>query len=209
MSWLNNIDKVYLVNLLKREDRLLESAKLLEEYEIPYSIFTAIEKPKGAEGLRDTMNLIFKEAIENDYDCILVFEDDVKFMEEKWWVHEVMNMVFNQLPENYHLCYLGGQPTNGYPNFYSPNLLPAYKYFATQSVIYSKQGIKEIVNRGMDYPIDNWLVSEIQTLGQCYAIDPLLCSQRKGYSDIAKNVIDWNPFIHQRHIQKVNEIKRK
>lgn len=210
MSWLSFVDKIYLVNLQSREDRLLESAKLFQEYEIPFDVFPAIKDTQGARGLRDTMLLIFNEALEKNYDSILVFEDDVKMVEDKGTFHDTMNKAIEQLPENYHLLYLGGQATGGYSHFHSPNLLPAIKYFATQSVIYSRQGMKEIVGRGLGFPIDNWLVDEIQPEGFCYAIHPILASQRPGISDIGGgNFMDWHPFIEPRHNQKVAEINRK
>lgn len=209
MNWPSFIDNVYLVNLAQREDRLLESAKLFEEYEIPYEVFPAIKDTQGARGLRDTMLKIFNDTIEKKYENILVFEDDVKFIEDKITFHDILNKAIKQLPENYHILYLGGQPTGGYSHFHSPNLLPAIKYFATQSVIYSKQGIKEILGLGMDFPIDNWLVDVVQPMGFCYAIHPILCSQREGFSDIGGNIMDWHPFIEPRHNQKVAEITRK
>lgn len=206
--WTDFLDNTYLINLRKREDRLLKSTEILEDYDIPYSLVRAIDDEQGARGLRDTMLSIFQEAIEKGYKNIWVMEDDIKMVTDKFWFHETMKEAVKQLPENYHLLYLGGQPTNGYPCFYAPNLLPAQKYFATHSVIYSQQGIKEILGRSMSYPIDNWLVDEIQILGHCYAVHPLLCSQRADVSDIGGQFIDWSPFIEAKHEQKVNEIKR-
>ncbi len=65
--WTNFFDKIYLVNLEKRVDRLLESAEILEKYQIPFQIFTATEDGVGARGLRDTMNLLFDDALYNRY----------------------------------------------------------------------------------------------------------------------------------------------
>lgn len=209
MSWINYFDAIYVINLLKRQDRLLEITEHFEEYEIPFTRVQAIENSNGAEGLRDTMLIIFNEAIDNGYNNILVFEDDAKFIMEKQWVDEVMENVIKQLPENYWLCYLGGQPTGGYSNFYSPNLLPAIKYFSTQSVMYSKQGIKEIMARGIGFPIDNWIVDEIQTQGNCYAIDPMLCVQREGFSNIGHAEINWQPFMKPKHDQELNKMRTR
>lgn len=210
MSWLSFIDKVYLVNLAHREDRLLESAKLLEEYQIPYQVFPAIQdREQGARGLMNSMIAIFEDSLENEYENILVLEDDFKMIEDTITFHDVLGKAIKQLPENYHLLYLGGQPTVGYSHWHSDNLLPAIKYFATQSVIYSKQGIKEILALGMKYPIDNFFVDELQPMNRCYAIHPILCSQRPGFSDIGQSDMDWMPFIEPRHNQKVAEIGRK
>lgn len=206
--WTNFFSKIFLLNMAHREDRLLESAKLLEEYQIPYEVFPAIrDVEQGARGLRDSVIAIFKDAIENNYDQIFIFEDDISFVEPPSTFHDIMNKAVEQLPENYHLIYGGGQPTAGYSYRHSPNLLPAIKYFATHSVGYSNQGMKEIVGRELGFPIDNWLVDNLQIEGLCYAVDPILCSQRAGFSDIGKGEIDWNPFIVQRHNQKVAGIR--
>jgi hypothetical protein len=207
--WLDHVEKIFVVNLIKRTDRLLETAKLLDDYEIPFDIFTAIEKENGAEGLRDTMSVILNEIIINKYQNTLVLEDDVKFLEPKNFFHEIVTRGMEQLPLNYHLMYLGGQATGGFSHFHSTNLLPAIQYFATQSVMYSYQGAKEIMARGMNFPIDNWLVTEIQPDRRCFAIHPILCSQRAGYSDIGKADMDWAPFIEPRHYEKVARIITK
>ena len=198
------------MNLQKREDRLLESAKLLEEYSIPYEVFPAIwDAEQPARGLRDTMINLFNDAIEKDYDSVLVLEDDFRMIEPPSEFHSVMDAAVKQLPENYHLFYLGGQPTGGYASVYSANLLPVISYFATQSVCYSKQGMKELIARGLDFPIDNFIVSSLQPDGHCFAVNPILCSQRAGFSDIGGQPMDWHPFIVDRHNQKIGEMKWK
>lgn len=209
MSWINFLDKIYLVNLLKRSDRLLVSAQDCEKYGIPYERFNAIEDEQGARGLRDSMLQIFNEAIEKDYKNILVLEDDFQIIVSPEVFNATMDNVVQQLPENYHLCFLGGQASNRFSHFHSPNLLPVTKYFSTHSVIYSQQGIREILARGMGYPIDNWMVDKIQPLGCCYTVHPLLCSQYPGFSNIGGNVIDWTPFIVPRHEQKIAEMNNK
>lgn len=207
--WVDFFDNIYLVNLVKRTDRLLQSVEHLDEYDIPYTLFNAVEKENGAEGLRDTMNLIFEDAIQNNYSNILVLEDDCLFITEKIWVDETMKNVVKELPENYWLCYLGGQATGGFQNFYTSHLLPVIKFFSTHAVMYSKQGIKEILSINLGFPIDNWICENIQTQGNCYCTYPMLASQRPGVSDIGKEFIDWRPFMDIRFNQKINELNAR
>jgi len=209
MSWLKSIDRVFVINLHKREDRLLEITEQLEQYGIPFQRVSAIEKLNGAEGLRDTMDFIFKMSLDCNLQNILVFEDDAKFILGVEEFHLVMNKVFEQLPPNYLMCFLGGQPSAGYSSRYSPNLLPAIKYFSTHAVIYSNQGMKEIVTKDFGYPIDNWYVDVVQPIGHCYAVDPILATQRAGFSDIGKNYIDWNLFIEPKHNQEVSKMNHR
>lgn len=208
--WTYFFDQIYLINLSHRTDRLLDTTEQFELYEIPYKRVEAVyNDQQGAEGLRDTMLKIFQDATDNNYERILVFEDDVQFVVEKAIVDATMQGVLEQLPDNFLLLYLGGQPTAGFSNFYTANLLPAIKYFATHAVAYSRQAIKEIMARGMGFPIDNWLVDNIQTLGNCYTVHPLIASQRPGMSDIGKTFIDWRAFIEARHEQKINELQAR
>lgn len=210
LSWHTFFDAIYLINLDKRQDRFLHSVQQFDDYGIDFTRVKAIEDSEGARGLRDTMLLIFDEAQRRNFNNILVFEDDVQFVKEKSWIDEVMNCVVHELPENYLLCYMGGQATIPFSNYYSGHLIPVKGYFATHAVMYSKQAIKEIMARGMEYPIDNWLVSEIQgKVGHCYCVNPILASQRADYSDIGKNNIDWNPFIIPRHEQRIAELNNK
>lgn len=211
LSWQYFFDEIYLINLDKRHDRYMASLRQLDDYGINFKRIAAVEDTEsGARGLRDTMLLIFNESLEKNHSNILVLEDDFEFIKEVIWVDEVMNAVVKELPENYLLAYMGGQPTGGFQSYYSAHLLPVFKYFATQSVIYSRQAIKEIMlTREMGYPIDNWLVDNIQTLGNCYAINPMLCSQRPCKSDIGGTFIDWRPFMDMRHEQQIAELNNR
>ena len=78
--------------------------------------------------------------------------------------------------------------------------------FASHGAAYSLQGMKEILAAGLKAPIDNFYVTDIEIMNNCYAVRPLLASQRCGFSDIGGTNIDWNPFIVDRFNQKLQEI---
>ena len=83
MKWLSFFDEIFVLNLSKRQDRLLEITEHFEEYEIPFKRIESIENSNGAEGLRDTMLLIFEDAIDKGRENILVFEDDCEIIKGK------------------------------------------------------------------------------------------------------------------------------
>ena len=209
MEWLNKIGRIVCLNLLHREDRFLVFTEMMEKFEIPFDRINALhDKEQGARGLRDTMANLFKEEIEKGTRHLLVFEDDAEIITYPHLFHPVMDKVIQQLPENYHMIFLGCQITSNGCKWHSANLIRVIKAFSTHAVIYSLQGMKEIMARDFGYPIDNWYVSEIQDMGHSYCTFPFLVSQRDGISDIGGNFISWKPFLEQRFSQKVGEIRR-
>lgn len=206
MNWINKIDHIVCLNLLNRTDRLIDFTEQMEKYDIPFERINAVkDKEQGARGLRDTMVNLFNEEIAKGSSHVLVFEDDAEIVVAPIWFHEHMDRIMEQIPDNYHMILLGCQLTDKINGFYTTNLIRVVKAFSTQSVLYSLQGMKEIVSRGIGYPIDNWMVDNIQNLGHTYCTYPLLCSQRPGHSDIGNNFIDWRPFMDHRYQQKINE----
>lgn len=206
MNWINQIDRIVCLNLTHRTDRLIDFTEQMEKYEIPFERISAIQdKEQGARGLRDTMVKLLNEEIGKGTKHLLVFEDDAEIKVEPQWFHEYMNKVMEQVPENYHMVLLGCQMSGKVNGFYTTNLIQVFKAFSTQSVLYSLQGMKEIINSNLGFPIDNYLVETVQTLGHTYCTYPLLCSQKPGYSDIGGNFVDWRPFMDDRYNQKINE----
>lgn len=208
MEWINKISRIVCINLNKRDDRLLEFAKMAEEFEIPFERVSAIEDEQGARGLRDTMKVIFQEAIENNRQNVLVLEDDAVPVVEKFWFHEYMNKAVGQLPETYHMMFLGCQLTSNNCSWFSTNLIRVQKAFSTHAVLYSLQGMKEIMGKEFGYPIDNWYVDNIEILNQSFCTYPLLMSQVPGFSNIGHNYIDWRVFLEGRFEQQITKIRR-
>lgn len=205
MEWLNKINDIVVLNLAHREDRLLHFAEQAEKYELPYRRIEAIKDNQGAKGLRDTMVKLFTEEINKGTKHLLVFEDDAEFVVPPPIFHDTINILFRQLPDNYWMCFLGCQITGKINDFYSSNIIKASKMFSTHSVIYSLQGMKEIMARSFSYPIDNFYVEQIENYGNSYCSYPLLCSQKPDISDICGQFIDWTPFIQARYQTRIAE----
>lgn len=210
MDWIKLIDRIVLLNLPHREDRLLQSAELFEKYSIPYERVCAIHnKEHGATGLRDTIVKLFEEEIEKKTDRLLIFEDDVTFVEGPDTFHQCMNGVMQQLPEQFHICLLGCQVTITPTHFYSANLIPVIRAYSTHAWMLSYQGMKEILARDLQPPIDNHIVDHVQPLGQTYCTYPLLASQRPDKSDIGGQFIDWRAFIETRYEQQIQAMRAR
>lgn len=204
--WTNFFDKIYVINLPKRIDRLMQFVEEMEKYEIEFEIVNGIEHESGAEGLRQTVENIFKDAIDKKYNQILIFEDDCYFVEGKSTVDWTMDNAIKELPEDWHILYLGAQVTNGFKRRQGSCLFQLDLAFATHAWALSRQGMMEILAVGLEAPIDNSVVKTVQTQQKCFITYPLLASQRAGFSNIGNTEIDWNPFIVNRYSQKLGEI---
>jgi GR25 family glycosyltransferase involved in LPS biosynthesis len=206
MAWTDFFTKIFVINLPERTDRLLDIAEELDKWGIPYELRNAIKKENGAEGLRETVWNIIEEGVFNNWQSVLIFEDDCVFVESCGNPNDTMEQVVKQLPDMWQLLYLGGQVTNGFKLRHSPNLLLLDMCFATHAWALSLDAMKNIISEGLDYPIDNSVVKTIQPRGNTYITYPLLATQRAGHSDIGKTYINWQPFIEQRYYQKLGEL---
>ena len=208
MNWIDKISRIVCLNLAHREDRLLSFTEQAEKYSLPFDRVPAInDAENGARGLRDTMVKLFTESIDNRINHLLVFEDDCDIVVDPVIFHQTMDSVVEQLPPQYDMILLGCQLSHRIQGFYSTNLFPVTMAFSTHAVLYSLQGMKNILYSHLDFPIDNDMVKKIQPIGRTYCVYPLLCSQTVGRSDIGKADISWKPFIETRYEQRINEYK--
>lgn len=204
MNWINFFDAIYLINLPIRQDRLIEFTEEAEKYNIPFTLINGItSKAGGADGLLQTVKGIFENSIEKNMQNILIFEDDCLFLQDP---NPIMNEVVKEIPEDYHICFLGCQATTGFHYRQSVHLLQLDGAFSTHAAFYSRQAIKEILIRNFYAPIDNFYAAEIQKMQKCYAVNPILATQREGQSNIYDGIINWRPFIEQRFNQKLAEL---
>lgn len=200
-SWTSYFDAIYLINLLERTDRLEISTAELNKYGIPFTIYSAIKRENGAKGLWLTMLEIFKEFTERSYDRILVFEDDIEFVQDP---NEHMPHCLSQLKSlSWHLFHLG-------PNTHEPlqrvrsraNLLKMNRCRSTHAVAYNRAGVEQIIKTVsgtheslLPEHFDVFLEQDIQPLGMSYCSLPMLATQRADHSDIGGKYADQSYII--------------
>jgi GR25 family glycosyltransferase involved in LPS biosynthesis len=112
-----NFDKVYVVNLERRPERLEHAKKEMEFAKIPFEVFKAVDGgaldlkipwiPRltpGMLGCFESHFRIISEAVAKGYESICVFEDDVVFAPG---FTEYMEEAIKSLPTDWQFCYLG------------------------------------------------------------------------------------------------------
>jgi len=106
---MENIDKIYYINLDKRIDRKELFEKEIENYELPLSKierFPAIYNEIGMIGCNQSHLQLLKLAHENKYENVLIFEDDFEFLVSKDKFNNLLNNFFLKYKEDYDVCYL-------------------------------------------------------------------------------------------------------
>ena len=116
MKTLNDFfDNIYCVNLAHRTDRWEDSSKLFAEHSLIVERFEAVNgkevfqpglnRHAGAYGLVLTHIKIFEDAILKKYKSILIFEDDIIFVND---IEKKFGNKIDYLPNDWGFLYLGG-----------------------------------------------------------------------------------------------------
>lgn len=134
------------------------------------------------------------DAIKKGYETgepFCIFEDDVVFA-ENW---KPLEEASNQLPTEWDMTYLGAN-INGFPGCnwqmpvkVSPNLVRLYNAWMTHAIVYSNRGAKWVLDNfdPSQFPVyDEWLRVNAMAERNIYLINPMICQQRPGYSDVSQ-----------------------
>lgn len=226
MKTLNDyFSKIYCINLDKRTDKYKDCLKEFKKIDIEVERVSAIDgaplfKPElntkaGAYGLFLTNLKIIEDAIKNDYESILILEDDVMFIDN---FNKLFNAKVDSLPDDWHLFYLGG---NNYFNLGKFNLVTGDKNIKVDETNYRKLNhelckttwtqtthamainstfyrlLLSGLARHNTVPIDR-AYCYLQQEGACnaYTFLPSLALQRPTVSDIEGMYIDYNSRNH-------------
>ena len=157
---MNNVDQVYLINLDNRKDRLEVSKKQLKQHKIKFKRIAAVDGNLIAEpdkaiadflqkkywnryalGLVKTMAIILNDAIENNYNEIVVFEDDNNYDKN---FTKLFNKYKKELPENWELVKLSaGRFKNA--SYHSKNVFQINESAGTFGMLIKKTAFKKVL----------------------------------------------------------------
>ena len=205
-------DQIYVINLDHRTDRLEEVNSLLKKYNISFKRQSGVFlKEKYPDVLNNTTNTSSLghlgcvlshvncciDALNNNYDRILVLEDDINFIHEHIESINYESLLKEVETVDWGLFYLGGTYNDKLHKVSTYLDRPTGPVLGTQSVGYSKAVIEKIgkkIPSGPEYytkddrlarvlPIDV-IYSRSFARSRCIAVNPILCVQNTSISDI-------------------------
>lgn len=201
-------DKVYVLNLNRRKDRLKTSTKKLEYCEIEFERFAAIDG-SVLQNVWETFSSkkhtlanpnylacaishlsIYRDALDNGYSKILIVEDDVSIRKN---ANDEFSNIIDNLPD-WELLYLGFIPltdnrmqwTYREFNVVSKNIAQSKNFWGLYGYGISSELMQEVLeryNKDFSMELDRFFVKEIQPRGKSYGIIPQIFAAEDGYSD--------------------------
>lgn len=210
--WQDYFDAIFILSLdhCKTTNlRLPQIMPVLKEKGINAQVFDSHFDIDGAHGCYSTHMELFNLCLESGLKNILVFEDDIKFVNtpgvdfDKVMTEALAACAGPGFP--YHTLHLG-------PNTHTPlhwshnNLLLMDQCLSTHAQAYSRDAMEQIVNYEWDgTPIDKMIEQKLQPQRRCYCTFPLLVTQQNGYSDIEKRTVNMY-YIEERFAQNTKHI---
>jgi len=209
MRLFDYFDKVYCVNLDRREDRFENFKKEVEKYNLgEFERFSAydgktIDMSKyntglnpGELGLVLSNMEIIKNAKLNNLKNILIVEDDCKFTDE------VLNIetYFNLLPKNWDMLYMGGNHNTHMrikpPDNINEKVIKLHSTYSTHFVGINSTVFDhiEIILKKLSEPLDVSYV-RLQKIFNVYSFYPAIAKQIVDFSDIQNKITDYNWLI--------------
>lgn len=207
--WYKKIDKIFVINLPDRKDRLEKVRAELRQYNIPFEVFPAMKHANGADGLQHTMKEVFLSA--KNMDNILVLEDDVNIIED---INQYMPLILKELPEDFDLLYLGANlnaPLKPVKN--CTHILSCGYMLTTHAILYSSKartvllhdmvenGIKKV--EGWKEPFDQTCERLLQRRGKCYISNPMIAVQHDGHSDVLNQDSSWREKMIKKYTEEL------
>ncbi len=207
MNIIDFFSKTYCINLDRRKDRwnecLLEfKNKELDNIERVSAIdgkdlmFFSQKVNSSALALILTNEKIFESAIKNDFETILILEDDVEFTDQ---VKDISSFI-EKLPENWDMIYFGGNHNThvGYksPEVINDKVVKLHHTYSTHCVGVNKRAYQFILERirKKDQPLDV-IYSDLQKKLNVYSFFPAIATQRVSFSDIENKMTDYKWLI--------------
>lgn len=205
---LKNFDSVVCINLEDRKDRREEFLRDAPE-ELFVEMFDAIEGKKfllpnwwpgayGGYGCYLSHKRIIERAIQEDYNSILILEDDAEFVPD---FYNKMLKFNEELPDDAEYILYGGQLSyvdTFPPEKVSDNVIRVFSVERTHAYALIGQDIMRKVHKHLSEVdwhrghIDSRLTLLQQKLTTCYAPAHWLVNQRKSYSDLMRKEVDYN-----------------
>jgi GR25 family glycosyltransferase involved in LPS biosynthesis len=194
---------IYCINLDRRTDRWLDVQEEFKSVGILDRVnrFPAIESPDGRLGLVKSFLHLFKLAREKNMENILIFEDDVKFINNP--LENLDKALKQSVDFKWSMFYLGANTHNKLIKI-RPNLCVLKNAYSAHAVVYDSKIYNKIIDKfdsinkvEKQSDINDVFLSSLQDKYTTLMVNPIIATQKESYSDLEKRVVNYT-FIEER-----------
>lgn len=202
-------DKIYCINLDRRTDRWnhfvnqskifnlnrFERISAVDGNQLDTSKFNS-PLNNGELGLLLTVIKIFESSLENNYNRILIIEDDCVF--ENSLLN--LDLYFKNLPPDWDMIYFGGNHNHhgGYPEpIYVNEYVKKIQYtYSSHMIGFDMKIYDKVLSllQTLQFQVDV-AYSRLQSQNNCYTFYPRMSTQLIDFSDIQNKITDYNWLI--------------
>jgi glycosyl transferase family 25 len=195
----NNIDKIFYINLDKRQDRKIEIENELLSRELTnFERFQAIETVGfGILGCSRSHLEVLKIAKQRGYKNVLILEDDFLFLVEKEELEQKLTEFFNSEAANdYDVCMISYNLVDGKESKY-PFMIKANEVQTASGYLVNAKFFDDLINLYEESTIlleqtgQHWVYAndqvwkKLQPQNNWYCFETRIGKQRSGFSDNA------------------------
>jgi hypothetical protein len=187
-------DRVVLINLDRRSDRLETFSERAEAVGLTFERFSAIDaqtsQMTGAQACAASHREVVTQAKADGVGRLLIFEDDATF--SNIFAHECQE-VLAKTPKDWQMLYLGSWPHSIIP--INDRIARTDGTICTHAFGYKAEVFDLVIEASLGpTPIDDQLSMRHSSI-KTYIAHPAIVTQRPDFSDIRNHQVDYTEFI--------------
>jgi glycosyl transferase family 25 len=201
MNSIQDIKHAFYINLSSRPDRKQHVEKQLQSIGINGQRFNAIKLTNGAIGCSMSHLKLIEIAKKNDWEHILIVEDDILFTNPTLFINQFNKFISNH--KSFDVVLIAGNNLPPYKNIddtcvqvtrcQTTTGYLVQKHYYDVLIENYKEGILNLMKdptNHVSYAIDKYWF-KLQVIHKWYLITPLTVTQREDYSDIEKRATNY------------------
>jgi len=176
----------YVINLKERNDKKIYIQNLFKQKNINFEFYSPEKHQNPRRGCLESHLHLIKEAIKNNYEKVLIFEDDVKFIKSLKSLKEP--------PTDWNMIYLGGTVhrvmDNKHKGYSRVQTWTTHAYFIN---LKDKDFVNKLLEmESYNEEVDRYYLEKIHPNYKCYMTNPMIAIQKEDYSDIEGQEVNYN-----------------
>jgi len=174
------------INLKERPEKKKYMEKMLSIFGLKCNFFEATKHIDPKRGCLESHLSVIRDSIKKGYKNVLIMEDDAKFI-------KVLKNI-EKPPPDWDMIYMGGTVyrvlDKQYKGYARVQTWTTHCYMIN---LENKKLVDDLLKvENYEYEIDRYYLEKINPNYNCYMVDPMICIQKEGFSDIEGKEVNYS-----------------